>query len=189
MIRSRRFRFQSFRLLYSRPTEFVAVPFCRLEKRLELEPQAVRRLVSAVDVTPDQAVGLAKRLRLSNKDRDRMVAMAAHAGALTSDMDARARRRSIYRLGPELFRDLVLVNWAGDDVAAWEASWRDAVDWRPSSFPLKGKDVLALGIAKGPEVGRILGRVEEWWIGEDFRPDRAACLRRLREVAARAGDA
>ena len=162
---------------------------CRLENRLEFAPEAVRRLVSVVDVTPDAAAGLARRLRLSNKQRDRIVANVEHAGALTSGMDARASRRALYRLGADLFRDVVLVGWAGDGVAAWEGLWRSAEDWQPPAFWLTGRDALSLGIAKGPAVGRALGRVEEWWIGEDFGPDRAACLQRLREEVAQAGDA
>jgi poly(A) polymerase len=98
-------------------------------------------------------------------------------------MDARASRRALYRLGADTFRDLALIGWAGDGAEAWATLWRAAADWRKPAFPLKGADALALGVAKGPEVGRILGRVEEWWIGEDFRPDRPACLQRLAEEA------
>jgi poly(A) polymerase len=45
--------------------------------------------------------------------------------------------------------------------------------------------VLDLGYSSGPDVGSLLRAVEDWWIGEDFAPDRAACLARLRELAAR----
>ena len=99
-------------------------------------------------------------------------------------MDAKSSRRALYRLGTELFRDAALIGWAGDGVAAWAGPWRVAKDWSPLAFPLNGADVLALGVVKGPDVGLVLGRVEEWWMGEDFSPYRAACLRRLRiEVA------
>ena len=27
---------------------------------------------------------------------------------------------------------------------------------------------MALGVTKGPEVGRLLRRVEDWWIASDF---------------------
>ena len=161
---------------------------CQLEQRLGLAPDGVRRLVAVVDVTPDGAAGLARRHRLSNKDRARIVAMVEHDGALTSGLDARAGRQALYRLGADLFRDLALIGWAGDGVAAWEGLWRVAEDWRPPAFWLTGRDVLSLGVPKGPAVGRVLGRVEEWWIGEDFAPDLAACLQRLREEVAQARD-
>jgi poly(A) polymerase len=45
--------------------------------------------------------------------------------------------------------------------------------------------VLALGYASGPEVGALLCAVEDWWIAEDFSPDREACRARLSAEAAR----
>ncbi len=162
---------------------------CQLEDRLGLDSDAARRLIAVVDVTPDDAAALARRLRLSRKEGARIAAIVEHAEALTSGMDARTSRRALYRLGSDLFRDVVLIGWAGDGVAAWAGLWRVVEDWRPPAFPLTGADALALGIAEGPAVGRVLGRVEEWWIGEDFRCNRAACLRRLRKEAALAGDA
>lgn len=161
---------------------------CQLEDRLELDSDAVRRLVAVVDVTPDDAAGLARRLRLSRKEGVRIAAVVEHAVALTSGMDPRASRRAIYRLGADLFRDVALIGWAGDGVAAWAGPWRVVEDWRTPTLPVTGEDALALGVDKGPAVGRILGRVEEWWIGEDFRSNRAACLRRLRKEAAQADD-
>jgi poly(A) polymerase len=58
-----------------------------------------------------------------------------------------------------------------------------AAAWRERRFPLAGADVLALGYPSGPDVGSLLRAVEEWWIDEDFAPDREACLARLRALA------
>jgi len=171
----------------ARPRARLAV-LCQLEYRLGLAPDGVRRLVSVVDVTLDGAAGLAQRLRLSNKDRARILAIVQHTEVLTAGLGARASRQALYRLGVDLFRDVALIGWAGDGVAAWEGLWRVAEDWRPPAFSLTGKDALALGMDKGPAIGRVLGRVEEWWIGEDFGPDRATCLQRLRKEVAQAGD-
>ncbi len=162
---------------------------CQLEDRLGLDSDAVRRLMAVVDVSPAAAAGLARRLRLSRKEGARIAAIVEHAEALTSGMDARASRRALYRLGTDLFRDVALIGWADDGEAAWAGPWRIVEDWRPPAFPLTGADALALGVAKGPAVGRVLGRAEKWWIGEDFRPNRAACLRCLRKEAEQAGNA
>jgi poly(A) polymerase len=161
----------------------------RLEDKLALDPDPVRRLIATVEITPDNAPGLAERLRLSNKERARIVANVENAGGVDSGMDQRDAQASLYRLGAALFRDIVLVGWAGDGDAAWSRLWEIGKTWQPPRFMLKGADALALGVAKGPAVGRLLRRVEDWWVGHEFRPDRAACLRRLREEAAKANDA
>jgi poly(A) polymerase len=61
--------------------------------------------------------------------------------------------------------------------------WHAADDWSSPRLPVAGADVMALGVPKGPAVGALLGEVEKWWIARDFRPSRAACLRRLEELA------
>jgi poly(A) polymerase len=38
-------------------------------------------------------------------------------------------------------------------------------------------------VPEGPELGRLLNEVEEWWAERDFRPPRKDCLARLRELA------
>ena len=48
---------------------------------------------------------------------------------------------------------------------------RDAaavLDWAIPAFPLKGGEIVARGIAAGPEVARILQSVEARWIAEGF---------------------
>src|SRR5438874_77183 len=53
----------------------------------------------------------------------------------------------------------------------------------PPRFPLRGRDVTALGIAAGARVGALLKAVEAWWEAGDFEADRAACLDELRRRA------
>ena len=55
--------------------------------------------------------------------------------------------------------------------------------WEAPRLPLKGRDAVKLGVAPGPDVGRLVGQVEEWWIAGDFQADRAACLEKLKELA------
>lgn len=43
---------------------------------------------------------------------------------------------------------------------------------------LAGRDLLACGVAPGPELGARLAELEQAWIASDFRLDRAALLAR-----------
>ena len=53
---------------------------------------------------------------------------------------------------------------------------------RPSRF--KGQDLVAEGVAEGPELGRLLGQIEAWWLAEGREPGREACLTHLRQLRA-----
>ena len=59
-----------------------------------------------------------------------------------------------------------------------------AENWQRPRFALTGRDVMAAGVPQGPEVGRVLGAVENWWIEGDFAADEAACRDRLQMVIA-----
>jgi poly(A) polymerase len=96
-------------------------------------------------------------------------------------------RRLLYRLGPERFRDRVLLKWAEDRKSANAVQWRTllalAEGWRRPRFPLTGANVIAAGVPQGPLVGRILAEVEEWWIDSDFIDDEFSLAERLKAVA------
>jgi poly(A) polymerase len=57
-----------------------------------------------------------------------------------------------------------------------------ADSWQRPRFALTGRDVMAAGVPEGPEVGRILAQVEDWWVGGDFAADEAALRQRLKTV-------
>lgn len=135
---------------------------------------------------PAQAGAVATRLRFSNKDRERFEAQRSDPG-FVPPMDERAIRRECYRLGPELLVDRALLYYAArgtPDNAALGRILDQVESWEPVTLPVKGDDVLALGVPTGEAVGSALRQVEEWWIGEDFRPGRDEALARLKQVIA-----
>ncbi len=152
---------------------------------LEPAPDALRRLGALLDSDVGAAV-VAERLRLSNEQRERLAAMAAPSLAVDLAGDERVQRRALHRLGADLYRDLVLLR-AGQqgDAAQARRLLALAAGWRPREFPLKGRDVTALGVAEGPEVGRLLAAVEAWWEEGDFRADRKAALAELKRRMAK----
>ncbi|HEV8026505.1 MAG TPA: CCA tRNA nucleotidyltransferase [Stellaceae bacterium] len=150
---------------------------------LEPTPDPLRRLGALV---AGDVAQLAERLRLSNEQRDRLTALAQPPWPIDLAGDDAVQRRAVYHLGVERYRDLVLLRAAEtgeiERVAALLALAESAC---PPPFPLKGRDVTALGVPPGPEVGRLLAAVEAWWEEGDFRADRAACLA---EVARRVNE-
>jgi poly(A) polymerase len=159
----------------------------RLERLIAIEPEPdpLRRLAALVAVDAAGATAIAERLRLSNAWRDRLADLAP-PWPLDPPGGLHEQRRALYRLGALCYRDLVLLAAAEgrfdrDRLAELLAL---AADWTPPPYPIAGRDVTALGIPPGPRVGRLLAQVRQWWEERDFAPDRAACLARLRQLAA-----
>jgi poly(A) polymerase len=157
----------------------------RLQRLIASEPQPdpLRRLAALVEIGAAGAIALAERLRLSNAERDRLAGLAP-PWPLDPGDDLRAQRITLYRLGGERYRDIALLlaaEGAMDQPRLTELLALAAI-WQPPRFPLKGRDVTALGIAPGKRVGELLAAVREWWEAGDFTADRAACLARLKEI-------
>ena len=147
-----------------------------------VKPDPVRRLAALLCEDDVQARA---RLRLSNKEKTRIAKIHAGLPAMAPDHDLVTRRTLVYDLGPEIYRDRCLMAWAyAPDcaVAGWLEQLAEPAHWNPPSFPVVGRDVLALGIESGPVVGSLLDEVRQWWREGGFAADRAACLDRLRHL-------
>jgi len=151
----------------------------KLETALALAPDPVRRLAALGLNTTEDADRLRERLRLANAEHERMASMADawwHISAATEAQDARVL---LYRLGPEKYRDRVLLAWsrAFDESVRderWQALATLPQHWTAPVFPLKAADFIARGVERGPALGAALRAAEEAWIAEGFPMDPAA---------------
>ncbi|MEM1196280.1 MAG: CCA tRNA nucleotidyltransferase [Pseudomonadota bacterium] len=125
-------------------------------QRCERDP--VRRLAALLPPSPDVAETCAARLRLSKAQRARLISAADRQASDADNAEALA-----YRIGVDFAVDRLLL--LGEDARAM-------TDFVPPQFPLKGRDVVARGVAVGPEVARVLQTVERQWVAEGF-PSRA----------------
>lgn len=120
-----------------------------------LERSAVRGLAALLPSDVMIAGDVARRLKLSRADRDRLIAAADRR--LDAPLPA-----LLHRLGRQTTLDRLLLT----DAPAERV--RQAATLTPPPFVLKGGDVIAAGIAPGPEVSRILSAVEAQWLVEDL---------------------
>jgi len=121
------------------------------------------------------AASVAARLKLPNRDSEKLRALAELANLLRGHLAPAPLRRILYQYGAENTRAaLFLENVHVESLATITA-------WENPTFPLTGKDITKLGIPAGPRIGEILRDTEQWWIENDFRSDRAACLARAHQ--------
>ena len=102
-----------------------------------------------------------------------------------------AARVYLYRHGPAAYRERLLIAWTRSAAPPERQDWRHRFGlperWQVPRFPIKGADVLAIGVEAGPRVGEILRAAEEWWVEGGFAADEAALRAKLAELAAAIG--
>jgi poly(A) polymerase len=167
------------------------VALARLARLIEVAPEseALVRLAALLrppPTEPEAAGSVVERWHLSNRDADRLLALAARAlpGLRASPA---ARRRDLHRLGKDLYADLVRIaaaERAGDPARGLAEALSAAAAWQLKSLPVSGHDIMALGVPAGPKLGALLAALEAWWADRDFAPDQAACLAEARRLLA-----
>lgn len=122
----------------------------------QVPADALRRLSALL--APDAALAedIANRLKFSNAQRKRMIAVAKRGAE-----DAADPRALAYWQGMDVATDRVLLG---------TGSLAPLKGWDVPRFPLTGGAIVARGVAAGPEVARILQASERQWVAEGF-PD------------------
>ncbi len=150
-----------------------------LEGAHDFAHDPVLHLAAMLPSEREAILAVANRWRLSNGDRDRLLASIP-----TSDTLNAAPQKSIYRYGATTFQDRFLLAWASEGGAPKYAPILTTLrTWTPPTFPITGTDVMSAGIAKGPRVGEILSQLESFWLDHNFNPTREELLKRLKEIA------
>lgn len=169
-----------------------AAGFDRLERLVDIESNqlfvsdALRRLGALLQLDAAGTRALGERFRLSNLETSRLLELQTNETKIVCYLSIREVRRALYRLGPETFKDLVLMHWAADPKQTNGIQWRAllamADSWVRPTLPLSGRDVMNAGVPEGPAIGEVIKEVEEWWIDSDFIDDEFSIVERLKAI-------
>ncbi|MBY0429421.1 MAG: hypothetical protein K2Q32_09415, partial [Alphaproteobacteria bacterium] len=89
---------------------------------------------------------------------------------------------ALHRYGLDLTEQFLVLSMAQGVQFNWESARGVLENWEPKTFPLKGEDIMAMGLPPGPRVGEILHAVEAWWVAQNFVPDHAACTEKAKSL-------
>ncbi len=107
--------------------------------------------------------GVSRHLKLSNSQAKILRQFAEHEIVISSGMNEKDIRRSIYKFGREVFIFALLQNWAGEEVLSYAENWDIPI------MPVQGRDLMKTGFSAGPEIGARLKNLEAVWLDSDFK--------------------
>ncbi len=155
-----------------------------LERTLGLEAAPLRRLAALLGDAPPAV--LKDRLKLSNQDGLYLKSLAGSADRVA--LVARGRfGPAVYKAEPGWVLDAALlahIQAGTPGIDTLKALSTFLAGWTEPRFPLTGADLQAVGVKPGPEMGRLLRIVEDWWLAADFGPDRTECLAKVGGIRA-----
>ncbi|MEL0107376.1 MAG: CCA tRNA nucleotidyltransferase [Rhodospirillaceae bacterium] len=155
-----------------------------------VKPDPIRRLAAALNPEKPDPKSVAKHFKLSNKDAERLNAISTAQFVISVETTEDELRRLLYTYKINITRDVLLLIWAQElstaenrgslRTQAWLNHLSIIDTFEEPAFPLSGEDVLKLGIPSGRDVGTLLNAVENWWVSENFKASREACLNELK---------
>ena len=157
-----------------------------LTRLMAIESKAadpILRLAAFAPERSEQVFRGSARMRFSNADADRFTSLSQRS--LPKMPDAPATRRQIFINGNTLFEDLVRLGYASGRVDRTRTVdlIAQSEDWQKPELPLRGADLIKMGITAGPGVGNLLRTIEAWWIEQDFAPGHEECLAEAHRIA------
>lgn len=168
-------------------------PLVAAEGDLGWRADPLLRLASIVPPDAERMDAMARRLRLSNADAERLRLWASARkpdpktpeSGLAAALYAGDRQAIVDRLRLSLSsaRNRALEsNDAMMEAGGYSRLLKFAEGWHRPEFPLSGRDLLALGATPGPEVGGMLKTLEDRWVESGFALDRDALLQRATAI-------
>lgn len=153
-----------------------------LEAASRTTPDAMLRLAALNVTILEDAERLGERFRLSNDEREKLTA-ASHYRVFVPAPSKKKARAWLYRNGRRAFRVALMLGRVNATIRYDESEWQALLKLASEPipvFPLKGADILEMGVEAGPQIGDILGRIEDAWIALDFNRDRDNLLEMAR---------
>jgi tRNA nucleotidyltransferase/poly(A) polymerase len=152
------------------------------ERSQGFAPDALLRLEAILPPHRARIDALSMRLRLSKAETARLLAWADAPEPDPAWSEERLAK-ALYRAAPSGVLDrlrhaLARERDAGHREAAEKLRGliRFAEAWQRPAFPVSGKDLVATGVAPGPEVGQRLKELEERWVESGFKLGRDELL-------------
>ncbi len=157
-----------------------------LEQSESLTPDPLLRLMAMSAREPLQMALLCKRLKMSNKETQRLRGWADNATSLDPNADEREKLRAIYFAGKQIAMDRACIRAAGEEDTIIRSRWMNLVrlarEWTPPKFPLSGEDMKAAGVESGPQMGKVLEALKALWVRSGFTADREKLLMALKLI-------
>ena len=127
--------------------------------------------------------GLCRRLKMSNKEKARLLKWAGDQTALKPGLSEKELKIAIYKAGRQTAMDRAVLRAAGakDPIIRneWLNIYKTAQDWDWPEFPIAGKDLIAAGLPSGPKIGKAMEALKALWIRSGFSANKQALLAAL----------
>ncbi len=148
----------------------------QLEREKDFRPDPLLRLQAMLRPSGNVVRAVCDRLKLSNKDRERLKDWADMSGTLSDfyRMEREDFVKKLYSMKRQPLLDCMRHEYAkklvkqDEDAEAFYELFSFVKNWETPIFPLKGQDLINYGLKAGPGLGMQLKKLEADWVESGF---------------------
>ena len=126
------------------------------------------RLVRVLPRKMSEVKEAVKNIRLSNAETAHLMGLLHPDPRISYELDEKTLREVTYRYGLVDVKSFAILNAKIGDGEKLKAFLERIDGYEPPKFPIRGRDLIDMGIEAGPEMGELLCLLEERWIESDF---------------------
>jgi len=152
----------------------------KLCNKYKLEPNWLRRLFICFNPDKILAESLANRLKLSKKDKSLFVSLAINQPSLEQLTNKEELPVLMYIHGKDFCYHKLILEMAqqNQDIEDLPELLRFIEEADVPTFPIKGRDLIALGLKENSQIGITLKKLETDWINSGFSLSREDLLKK-----------
>lgn len=163
-------------------------PFVETHNTLNWDVDPMLLLEAIIPPDVDRVSELAKRLRMSRVEADRL-SNWAKTPKVAHDMAETALDRALYRGSVQGYKDVLQLSLitARSKIEANDGAMLEAAGfsrllkrldaWKKPEFPISGKDLMKQGFKAGTQLGDKLRELEDKWVESNFLLERDVILK------------
>ncbi len=152
-------------------------PILNSERELKTNPDPIVRLSYLLH--GNNVEQIIERFKFSNKESWLFETLVQNK--ILPTPDELSQKKLIKRFGNEVFIKLILLGNALNKNAAYKNMMELAQKWTVPEMPLKGEDLISIGINPGKKLGELLKLTEECWENSDFTLKKSDLLKLAQE--------
>ena len=155
-----------------------------LEQALNVQTSSLNRMVALFQTGHGRP--LSQPLKFSKQDTKTYGLLTLFSQTFPHEISPFQIKKWLYIYGSYFVQDFLLLNGAVRILKglahvekltlALKPPLLRAQNWRHPPFLVRGRDIVAEGVAPGPLVSNYLNKIRDWWIDRDFQPSREECL-------------
>ena len=153
-----------------------------LEEALGLKAAPLRRLLALFEGHVGGLGQAIERMKLSYAEKHTIVTTGYARAHLSDPLNI-----LFYQWGPRITFHAFMLQAASGHTSHDEAYKHLKVimnqmnDWVRPTFPVRGEDLIDLGLESGPLIGTLIQKAEMWWLQNRCSPSKLSCINFIKE--------